>query len=61
MINSYDSMARRGFSVVPLANVVGFRSDFSLDEHVMRHDWKVQAIQEVNLFGLSKLVTIRNA
>ena len=47
--------------VRPLANVVGFRSDFSLDEHVMRHDWKVQAIQEVNLFGLSKLVTIRNA
>jgi phosphatidylethanolamine/phosphatidyl-N-methylethanolamine N-methyltransferase len=47
--------------VRPLANVIGFRSDFSLDEHVMRHDWKVQAIQVVNLFGLSKLVTIRNA
>lgn len=47
--------------VRPLANYVGFRSDFSLDEHVMRHDWKVQAIQAVNIFGLSKLVTIRNA
>jgi phosphatidylethanolamine/phosphatidyl-N-methylethanolamine N-methyltransferase len=47
--------------VRPLAKFVGFRSDFSLDEHVMRHDWKVQAIQVVNLFGLSKLVTIRNA
>ena len=47
--------------VRPLAKVVGFRSDFSIDEHVMRHDWKVEAIQVVNLFGLSKLVTIRNA
>ena len=47
--------------VRPLAKFVGFRSDFSLDEHVMRHDWKVQAIQVVNLFGLSRLVTVRNA
>lgn len=47
--------------VRPLARFVGFRSDFSIDEHVMRHDWKVQSIQVVNLFGLSKLVTIRNA
>jgi phosphatidylethanolamine/phosphatidyl-N-methylethanolamine N-methyltransferase len=47
--------------VRPLAKFVGFRSDFSIDEHVMRHDWKVQSIQVVNLFGLSKLVTIRNA
>lgn len=47
--------------VKPMANNIGFRSDFSLDEHVMRHGWKVESIQVVNIFGLSKLVTIRNA
>lgn len=47
--------------VSPLANRVGFRSDFSFDNHVLRHGWQVQAVQPVNLFGLSKLVVLRNA
>lgn len=47
--------------VSPLANRVGFRSDFSFDEHVTRHDWQVQDVQCVNLFGLSRLVVLRNA
>jgi phosphatidylethanolamine/phosphatidyl-N-methylethanolamine N-methyltransferase len=47
--------------VSPLAARVGFRSDFSFDEHVTRHDWQVQGVQEVNLFGLSRLVVLRNA
>lgn len=47
--------------VKPMADRIGFRSDFDFDEHVLRHDWKVQAVSDVNLLGLSKLVTIRNA
>jgi phosphatidylethanolamine/phosphatidyl-N-methylethanolamine N-methyltransferase len=47
--------------VSPLANRVGFRSDFSFDEHVTRHSWQVQDVQHVNLFGLSRLVVLRNA
>ncbi|HZZ91103.1 MAG TPA: class I SAM-dependent methyltransferase [Usitatibacter sp.] len=46
--------------VRPLANRIGFRSDFSLEEHVLSHDWKVLEVKAVNLFGLSRLVTIRN-
>lgn len=47
--------------VRPLADRIGFRSDFDFEEHVLRHDWKVLSVQEVNLMGLSKLVTLRNA
>jgi phosphatidylethanolamine/phosphatidyl-N-methylethanolamine N-methyltransferase len=47
--------------VRPMADRIGFHSDFALDEHVMRHDWEVRSVQTVNLLGLSKLVTIRNA
>ena len=43
-----------------LAEKVGFRSDFAFEEHVLRHQWKVISVRKVNLFGLSKLVTIRN-
>lgn len=46
--------------VRPMAERIGFRSDFDFAEHVMRHDWKVQTVSDVNLLGLSKLVTIRN-
>ncbi len=46
--------------VGPLSDQVGFRSDFDLTEQILRHDWRVTAVREVNLLGLSKLVTIRN-
>jgi phosphatidylethanolamine/phosphatidyl-N-methylethanolamine N-methyltransferase len=46
--------------VRPLASRIGFRSDFSLEEHVLSHDWTVLAVKQVNLLGLSRLVTIRN-
>ena len=46
--------------VRPLADRVGFRSDFELDEQISRYDWKVETVTPVNLFGLSKLVSIRN-
>ena len=47
--------------VRPLADRIGFRSDFDFEEHVLRHDWEVLSVQEVNLMGLSKLVALRNA
>ena len=46
--------------VRPLADRVGFRSDFELHEQISRYDWKVEQVTDVNLFGLSKLVSIRN-
>lgn len=46
--------------VKPAAEQVGFRSDFDYAEHVLAWDWEVQAVHEVNLFGLSKLVLLRN-
>lgn len=47
--------------VRPLADRVGFRSDFELRDQISRYDWKVEQVTDVNLFGLSKLVSIRNA
>lgn len=47
--------------VRPLADRIGFRSDFCFDEHILRHDWEVLSAQKVNLFGLSILVCLRNA
>lgn len=46
--------------VTPLADRIGFRSDFSFEEHVLAHDWEVLAVRPVNLLGLSKLVVLRN-
>jgi phosphatidylethanolamine/phosphatidyl-N-methylethanolamine N-methyltransferase len=46
--------------VRPLAARVGFRSDFELRDQISRYDWKVEQVTDVNLFGLSKLVSIRN-
>ena len=46
----------------PLAARIGFRPDFSFEEHVLQNkDWTVEQIRKVNLLDLSKLVTIRNA
>jgi phosphatidylethanolamine/phosphatidyl-N-methylethanolamine N-methyltransferase len=43
-----------------VADRVGFRSDMNFDEQVLRQDWEVRSVKEVNLFGLSKLAEIRN-
>lgn len=44
----------------PLAGRIGFRSDFGFDAQIRQHDWQVVAVEDVNLMGLSKLVTLRN-
>lgn len=46
--------------VRPMADRVGFRSDFSYDEQILARGWQVASVQPVNFLGLSKLVTIRN-
>lgn len=46
--------------VKPVPGEVGFRSDFELAAEISRYDWKVEWMKSVNLFGLSKLVSIRN-
>lgn len=47
-------------AVRSLANRIGFRSDFCFDEQILKYDWEVLSVKKVNLFGLSRLVTIRN-
>ena len=47
-------------AVRPIADRVGFRSDFDYDEHIAQHDWTVASVQPVNLFDLSRLVVLRN-
>ena len=42
------------------AEHVGFRSDFRYDDQILAHDWQVLGVEPVNLFGLSKLVVLRN-
>ena len=43
-----------------VAEKIGFRSEFSYAEHVTRHGWEVISVRKVNLFGLSRLIVIRN-
>lgn len=43
-----------------LAEKIGFRSEFSYEKNILKHDWEVIRLKTVNLFGLSKLVVIRN-
>ena len=50
-----ESLAR------PLSSWLGFRSEFSLERHVLSHDWKVQSIAPTNLLALSRLIHVRNA
>lgn len=45
----------------PLANRIGFSPEFSFAEQILKHDWEVRSVKEVNLLGLSRLVDIRNA
>lgn len=47
-------------AVRPLADKIGFRSDFCFDEQILKYDWEVLSMKKVNLLGLSLLVTIRN-
>jgi phosphatidylethanolamine/phosphatidyl-N-methylethanolamine N-methyltransferase len=46
--------------VKPLAKYIGFRSDFDFHTHVGAFNWKIESIESVNTFSLSKLVIIRN-
>jgi phosphatidylethanolamine/phosphatidyl-N-methylethanolamine N-methyltransferase len=43
-----------------LAEKIGFRSEFSYETHIIKNKLEVTKLQKVNLFGLSKLVVIRN-
>lgn len=47
-------------AVSSLANRIGFRSDFCYNEQILRYDWEVLSVTKVNMFELSRLVTIRN-
>jgi phosphatidylethanolamine/phosphatidyl-N-methylethanolamine N-methyltransferase len=47
-------------AVGSLADRIGFRSTFTYQDHVLKHDWEVVSVHAVNLFNLSKLVVIRN-
>lgn len=40
---------------------IGFRSEFSYETHILKYNWIVTKVKKVNVFGLSKLVVIRNA
>lgn len=44
----------------PLAGWLGFRSEFSLEQHVLRHSWTVLSVEPANLLALSRLIHIRN-
>lgn len=47
-------------AVRSFANKIGFRSDFCFNEQILKYDWEVESVKDVNFLGLSKLVTIRN-
>ncbi len=47
--------------VKSIADRIGFRSDFDYAKHILPYDWQVEKVESVNMFGLSKLVVIRNA
>lgn len=46
--------------VAPFAKKVGFRSSLLLEEQIPSNDWTIESVTSVNLFGLSKLLVIRN-
>lgn len=43
-----------------LAKKIGFRSEFSYESHILKYDWKITKVEQVNLFGLSKFILIQN-
>lgn len=46
--------------VSSVADKIGFRSEFDYARHIESHNWTVETVKPVNLFGLSRLVVIRN-
>ncbi|RTD92656.1 class I SAM-dependent methyltransferase [Variovorax atrisoli] len=44
----------------PLSSWLGFRSEFSLERHVLSHDWSVLSVTPTNLLALSRLIHIKN-
>jgi len=44
----------------PLTTRIGFRPDFDFSSQILKYDWEVRSVREVNVLGLSKLVEIRN-
>lgn len=46
--------------VKSFADRIGFRSEFDYAGHILAYDWQVEEVVPVNLFGLSRLVVIRN-
>lgn len=44
-----------------VADTIGFRSEFSFEEHIAAHDWQIESVTSANLLSLSKVVVIRNA
>jgi phosphatidylethanolamine/phosphatidyl-N-methylethanolamine N-methyltransferase len=47
-------------TVKSFAEKIGFRSEFSYDAHISKHQLNVIKHKKVNLFGLSKLLVIKN-
>jgi phosphatidylethanolamine/phosphatidyl-N-methylethanolamine N-methyltransferase len=45
----------------PLAASLGFRTEFSLEQHVLSQPWQVLSVEPVNLLSLSRLIHVRNA
>lgn len=43
-----------------LAEKIGFRSEFPYEAYISAYDWQITKVNTVNLFGLSKLVVIKN-
>lgn len=48
-------------AVRSLANRIGFRSDFCFDEQILKYNWEILSVKNVNFLGLSRLVVIRNS
>lgn len=44
----------------PLSKWLGFRSEFPLHRHITSHPWSVLSTERTNMFGLSRLIHIRN-
>lgn len=42
------------------ADKIGFRSEFSYEEHIERNNLQIEKVISVNLFSLSKLILIKN-
>lgn len=43
-----------------MADRIGFRSDFDYETNILKHDWSIISSTSTNVFGLYRLVVIRN-